>query len=168
MGGRSIREKEIEIGGAKLNETAYGWTDLVGSFGKPPRRVVVAEYDPAWPAVFESLRQRVAGALDNLAAKIEHVGSTSVPRLAAKPIIDIDVLLKHASISTTRSHVWPPLDTTTKAIEESPADTHSARNSRRRHTIFMSARQIARSFAGTSRFETFFALIRRKPRFTAT
>ena len=55
--------------------------------------VIVLDYDPNWPGLFQSLRKRVAGALGDIAAAIEHVGSTAVPDLAAKPIIDIDVLL---------------------------------------------------------------------------
>ena len=55
--------------------------------------VVVVDYDPVWVVQFRSLRGRVAGALRLLAAAVEHVGSTAVPGLAAKPIIDIDVLL---------------------------------------------------------------------------
>jgi GrpB-like predicted nucleotidyltransferase (UPF0157 family) len=59
-----------------------------------PRTIVVVEYDPGWPAAFEALRGRVAGALGDLALSIEHVGSTSVPGLAAKPIIDMDVAVR--------------------------------------------------------------------------
>jgi len=55
--------------------------------------VIVLDYDPNWPGVFQSLRKRIADALGDMAAAIEHVGSTAVPELAAKPIIDIDVLL---------------------------------------------------------------------------
>ena len=54
--------------------------------------VIVLDYDPDWPGLFESLRRRIAVALGDIAAAIEHVGSTAVPDLAAKPIIDIDVL----------------------------------------------------------------------------
>jgi GrpB-like predicted nucleotidyltransferase (UPF0157 family) len=63
----------------------------------PPDPITVVDYDPHWPALFETLRAEVAGALGNLALAIEHVGSTAVPGLAAKPIIDIDVLLRSAS-----------------------------------------------------------------------
>jgi GrpB-like predicted nucleotidyltransferase (UPF0157 family) len=59
--------------------------------------VIVSEYDPAWPGQFELLCSRVAGALGDLAERIDHVGSTAVPELAAKPIIDVDVLLKSSS-----------------------------------------------------------------------
>lgn len=56
--------------------------------------IIVVDYDPNWPSVYESLRKRIADVLADLTAAIEHVGSTAVPNLAAKPIIDIDVLLK--------------------------------------------------------------------------
>lgn len=55
--------------------------------------VIILDYDPDWPRRFQSLRKRIADALGNMASAIEHVGSTAVPGLAAKPIIDIDVLL---------------------------------------------------------------------------
>lgn len=55
--------------------------------------VIIVGYDPGWPGLFEALRKRIAAALGEMAAAIQHVGSTAVPGLAAKPIIDIDVLL---------------------------------------------------------------------------
>jgi GrpB-like predicted nucleotidyltransferase (UPF0157 family) len=55
--------------------------------------VIILDYDPNWPRLFQSLRKPIADALEDMAAAIEHVGSTAVPGLAAKPIIDIDVLL---------------------------------------------------------------------------
>ena len=55
--------------------------------------VTIEDYDPRWPEQFEIIRGRVAAVLGDMAAAIEHVGSTSVPGLAAKPILDIDVLL---------------------------------------------------------------------------
>jgi GrpB-like predicted nucleotidyltransferase (UPF0157 family) len=55
--------------------------------------IIIEEYDPRWPLEFEKLRARIEVALEPLAAAIEHIGSTAVPGLAAKPIIDIDVLL---------------------------------------------------------------------------
>jgi len=58
--------------------------------------VVVAPYDPAWTAAFELLRDRIAPSLADLAVGIEHVGSTAVPGLDAKPIIDIDVVIRRA------------------------------------------------------------------------
>jgi GrpB-like predicted nucleotidyltransferase (UPF0157 family) len=55
--------------------------------------VIVLDYDPNWPGLFQLLRRRIANVLGDMAAAIEHVGSTAVPGLVAKPIIDLDVLL---------------------------------------------------------------------------
>lgn len=66
---------------------------------KPEERaepVVIVPYDPAWPSTFAMLRERLAAALGDLAVGIEHVGSTAVPGLAAKPIVDVDVVIRHA------------------------------------------------------------------------
>lgn len=51
--------------------------------------VTVADYDPAWPARFASLAARIRVALAEAALELHHAGSTSVPGLAAKPVIDI-------------------------------------------------------------------------------
>ena len=56
--------------------------------------IVIADYDPRWPALFESLRATLSAALGELVSRIEHVGSTSVPGLAAKPIVDLDAILR--------------------------------------------------------------------------
>jgi GrpB-like predicted nucleotidyltransferase (UPF0157 family) len=47
--------------------------------------VGIADYDASWPAAFQQLRDRLAATLGPLAVAIEHVGSTAVPGLAAKP-----------------------------------------------------------------------------------
>jgi len=59
--------------------------------------IVIADYDPHWPEHFELLRSRIAPALGPIAAAIAHIGSTAIPGLAAKPIIDLDVLLHSAT-----------------------------------------------------------------------
>ncbi|MFP2905159.1 GrpB family protein [Pyxidicoccus sp. 3LFB2] len=61
--------------------------------GPPSKRehIEVVPYDPAWPAAFEALAARLRAALGDVALCIEHVGSTSVPGLPAKPVIDIDL-----------------------------------------------------------------------------
>ncbi|MGZ6545016.1 MAG: GrpB family protein [Actinomycetota bacterium] len=55
------------------------------------RAYELSDYDPAWPARFDREAARLQEALGDLAVRIEHVGSTSVPGLAAKPVIDIQV-----------------------------------------------------------------------------
>lgn len=60
--------------------------------GEPPRLdgpVVLADYDPRWPIAFEREAARIRAALGDGALMVEHVGSTSVPGLPAKPRIDI-------------------------------------------------------------------------------
>ena len=54
---------------------------------------MVAGYDPSWPGTFETLKSWILGAVGSVAVAVEHVGSTAVPGLAAKPIIDIDVIV---------------------------------------------------------------------------
>jgi GrpB-like predicted nucleotidyltransferase (UPF0157 family) len=60
--------------------------------------VRVVDYDPAWPDVFTSLRERIRPAVEDLALAIEHVGSTAVPGLAAKPVIDLDVVVRRSAV----------------------------------------------------------------------
>jgi GrpB-like predicted nucleotidyltransferase (UPF0157 family) len=52
-------------------------------------RIPIADYDPQWPELFGREADRIRGVLGCLALQIEHIGSTSVPRLVAKPIIDM-------------------------------------------------------------------------------
>lgn len=57
-------------------------------------QIEVVPYDPAWPDRFEAIRRRLVAALAGVdVVAIEHVGSTSVPGLAAKPVIDVDVIV---------------------------------------------------------------------------
>ena len=65
----------------------------------------LADYDAAWPALFARHADRIGSALGDRALMIEHVGSTSVPGLAAKPTIDI--LLVVANSADEDSFVQP-------------------------------------------------------------
>lgn len=60
--------------------------------------VFVVPYDPQWPAAFAAIRRELENALGPLALSIEHVGSTAVENLAAKPIIDIDVVIRDNTV----------------------------------------------------------------------
>ncbi|MBA2533493.1 MAG: GrpB family protein, partial [Rubrobacter sp.] len=60
---------------------------LIGEIEKPA--TVVADYDPAWPERFRREEAKLRAALGGAALSVEHIGSTSVPGLAAKPIVDI-------------------------------------------------------------------------------
>ena len=59
------------------------------------RLIEVVDYDPAWPLAFAEIAARVGAAFTNgLQIKVEHVGSTSVAGLPAKPIVDLDVVIR--------------------------------------------------------------------------
>lgn len=55
--------------------------------------VELLEYDPEWPAQFRREEEKIRGALGDRALQVEHVGSTAVPGLAAKPVIDIVLVI---------------------------------------------------------------------------
>ena len=61
------------------------------------RHVVVEEYDEGWERDFRAIEAEVRSAVGELAVRVEHVGSTSVPGLAAKPVIDLDVVIRDRS-----------------------------------------------------------------------
>jgi GrpB-like predicted nucleotidyltransferase (UPF0157 family) len=67
--------------------------------------IEIADYDPGWPDLFRREADRIRATLGERALQIEHVGSTSVPELAAKPIIDI--LLVVADSADEEAYVAP-------------------------------------------------------------
>jgi GrpB-like predicted nucleotidyltransferase (UPF0157 family) len=67
---------------------------------EPPKlagKVQVVDYDPAWPGLFQREAERIRAVLGERVVQLEHVGSTSVPGLAAKPIIDIMLIVPDSS-----------------------------------------------------------------------
>jgi GrpB-like predicted nucleotidyltransferase (UPF0157 family) len=73
-----VTEREVELQAVRLQK--------VEVHGKP---IELVEYDPAWPELYEREAERIRAALGDRLRVLEHAGSTSVPGLAAKPIIDI-------------------------------------------------------------------------------
>jgi GrpB-like predicted nucleotidyltransferase (UPF0157 family) len=67
--------------------------------------IEIVPYDCRWPARFDAEAARIREALGSLALRVEHVGSTSVPCLAAKPVIDIQVSV--ASLATLDLYETP-------------------------------------------------------------
>ena len=65
----------------------------------------IVDYDPGWPGMFLREAAAIRTALGNTAVRIDHVGSTSVPGFAAKPIIDIDVSVR--DIEPMESYLLP-------------------------------------------------------------
>jgi GrpB-like predicted nucleotidyltransferase (UPF0157 family) len=66
---------------------------LVGELKPHNAPIVLADYDPAWPSLFAREAHRIRAVVGNTALRVEHVGSTSVPGLTAKPLIDILVVV---------------------------------------------------------------------------
>ncbi len=67
-------------------------TDDIELIGGPEKRAIIVEpYSPTWSAAFEVHRRRINNALGAAACRVDHIGSTAVPGLAAKPIVDIQV-----------------------------------------------------------------------------
>src|SRR5712691_6620116 len=80
---------------------------LAASVGEPPpeyREIVLAEYDSEWPNWFARAAEEIRGALGDVVLRLDHVGSTSVPGLAAKPLIDINLVVA----DTTDEAVYVP------------------------------------------------------------
>jgi GrpB-like predicted nucleotidyltransferase (UPF0157 family) len=79
----------------------------IGDLREHNATIDLAEYDPEWPRLYERESERIGAALGPRALRIEHVGSTSVPGLAAKPLIDIVLV-----VADTRDEAdyVPPLE----------------------------------------------------------
>ena len=63
---------------------------------RPDGKIEIRDYDPAWPAMFEAVAGRIRTVLGSGALAVHHAGSTSVPGLAAKPIIDVTLAVADA------------------------------------------------------------------------
>jgi GrpB-like predicted nucleotidyltransferase (UPF0157 family) len=83
----------VDPGGASPDEIVEEILRRTAADAEP---VVVVEYDSQWPARFDELAAPVRDVVSGLGASVEHVGSTAVPGLAAKPIIDIDLVVQSA------------------------------------------------------------------------
>ena len=70
--------------------------------------IVVADYDPSWPTLFEQERIRISKALGSFALAIEHIGSTAVAGLPSKPIIDL--LVGVSSLEEAKERCVAPIE----------------------------------------------------------
>ncbi|HEX3924812.1 MAG TPA: GrpB family protein [Streptosporangiaceae bacterium] len=80
---------------------------LVGELPMKWQSIVIEDYDPAWADRFAAARSSLRDVLGGLVVNVEHVGSTSVPGLAAKPIIDIDLVIED---TTEEARYLAPLE----------------------------------------------------------
>jgi GrpB-like predicted nucleotidyltransferase (UPF0157 family) len=72
---------------------------------EPDRRVTIVEPKASWPAEFDTIATRVREALGPLALRVDHIGSTAVPGLPAKDVIDVQLTVA----SLDRERLLPPL-----------------------------------------------------------
>ncbi len=70
-------------------------------------KIVIVDYDPLWPSLFEEEKKRLLSCVGEWAQGIEHIGSTAVPGLGAKPVIDI--LMGVRSIWDADHHCLEPI-----------------------------------------------------------
>ena len=70
---------------------------LLGELTRLTCKIVIADYDPQWPERFRCEAAKVKSALGSRALAIEHIGSTAVPDLSAKPVIDILLVVENSA-----------------------------------------------------------------------
>ena len=88
---------------AEVDEEREAYLDSVLIGGREPAEISVVDYDERWPMRFHEIDERVRHALGEDALGVEHIGSTSVPGLAAKPIVD--VLLTVADVNNEAAYL---------------------------------------------------------------
>lgn len=98
--------ERVSLARSVMPDVWPGWTVTQGS-ERSGDLIEVVDYDDTWPNQFERWRQVLHVALGDVAVRIEHVGSTSVPGLAAKPIIDVQISV--ADLEAEAGYV-PPIE----------------------------------------------------------
>lgn len=105
-GARHVAENDVLIGGVEK------------------RAIEICEYDPQWVEKFERHTEIVRGALGERALAIEHIGSTAVPQLAAKPIVDMLLVVEN---SADESSYLPMLEAARYVLRVREPDWHEHR-----------------------------------------
>lgn len=110
---RARRLDDVAVGGRSAGQrTSMAHSDepLIGRIQRlVSEHVAIEPYDPRWPASFARERQHLIACLPrDLVRRIEHFGSTAIPGLAAKPIIDM--LVEVVSLDETRTRIVPVLE----------------------------------------------------------
>jgi GrpB-like predicted nucleotidyltransferase (UPF0157 family) len=116
-----VSEREAELQAVRLQK--------VEVHGKP---IELAAYDPAWPELYEREAEKIHAALGDRALVLEHAGSTSVPGLAAKPIIDIVLAVRD---SADESDYVPALERAGYVLTIREPDWHQHRLLKGSHPV---------------------------------
>jgi GrpB-like predicted nucleotidyltransferase (UPF0157 family) len=96
----------------------------VGELQPLSGQIELVDYDPAWPGLFEREAERIRTALGERALLVEHTGSTSIPGLAAKPIIDITLAVPDSGDEEAYA---PPLEAAGYVLRIREPDWHEHR-----------------------------------------
>lgn len=126
--------------------------------------VVVKPYDKKWKMDFEDIKKEIQSAIGDLILGIEHVGSTSVEGLSAKPCIDLDIVIKDYSVfeDVVRGlQAIGYIHEGNLGIKDREAFRYLVSRICRRTTC-MYARKIPKNCTGISHFESFLGIIRQK------
>jgi GrpB-like predicted nucleotidyltransferase (UPF0157 family) len=99
-----MRPSDAEIVRHHDDPPPEGRSPYVDGYRPPPFTVEIVEYDAAWPTAFQRLARLIRSVLDDVVVDLQHVGSTAVPGLPAKPIIDIDLTVP----DPTREETYVP------------------------------------------------------------
>jgi GrpB-like predicted nucleotidyltransferase (UPF0157 family) len=97
---------------------------VIGEIKRHDAPIRLTEYDPAWPDLYVREEARIRGALADRVVRIEHTGSTSVPGLAAKPVIDITLAVRDSS---AESDYVPALEAAGYVLRIREPDWHEHR-----------------------------------------
>jgi GrpB-like predicted nucleotidyltransferase (UPF0157 family) len=85
-------------------EVNLSWTTKL--VGATDMRIVVEPYDPSWPLAFEKAKASLETVLKEVPyVSIEHVGSTAIPGMIAKPVLDIDIVVKPLNFAIARDRL---------------------------------------------------------------
>jgi GrpB-like predicted nucleotidyltransferase (UPF0157 family) len=104
---------------------------VVGELQPLEKQIEICDYDDEWPRRFDREEKRIRAALGDAALQIEHTGSTSVPGLPAKPIIDIVLVVEN---TTDEDAYVPALETAGYALRIREPDWYEHRMFRERGT----------------------------------
>jgi len=101
--------------------------------------IEVVDYDPSWPQQFADIRDKLWPAVAGIAIAIEHVGGTSVPGLASKPVIDVDIVVHAADIPRAVAGIAKLEYTSMGELGIPQREAFRAPNGSPRHNVYVTA-----------------------------
>jgi GrpB-like predicted nucleotidyltransferase (UPF0157 family) len=119
-----------------------------------PQSIVVVDYDPAWPEHFRREEARIRSSLGEAALSVEHIGSTSVPGLAAKPIVDVLLVVEDSGDEPSYLPALEAAGYVLRVHEPESSTSTGCLGPRKRMCIFTSSRRARRRSNATCCYVT--------------